>query len=271
MKMIFKKLITVIICITILLLLSIQISPISTEQSADTAKMILEKTLDKYNGLFNKDNNDVKNITSKLLIKGGKSIKMGNSGSMSVDLNLDIDFYASQPNNFYLDISGNLGKAQIFVTREDLNLATIILPIIKQFSIINVPERIAKRYYDIQSSEGRENIWKNSILEYNGIQTLKVGKAHKITIKPAALSVKGSTVLYILDKKWDPVRFEFEDAQGMLITIDIEKLNLKAKIPKEKFIPDTNGYTQITPQQLTSAIMMQIMALGIQGAQMKYN
>lgn len=267
--MIFKKLTTKIIFINFLLTLSIQISPASTEQSSNTAKMVLEKTLDKYSRLFSKNHSDAENITSKLLIKGGRSIKMGNSGNIFVDLNLDVDLYVSQSNNFYLDISGNLGKAQIFLEKEYLNLATIILPVIKQFSIINVPERIAKRYNDLRSLEGRENIWKNSVLEYNGVQDFKVGKVHKITIKSAILPAKSSTVIYILDKKWDPVRFELEDAQGMAVIIDVQKLNFKAKIPKEQFIPDTDGYTQITPQQLTSAIIMQIMALGIQGSQMK--
>lgn len=267
--MIFKKLSIATLCITLVIILFTQISQTSTELSSKTAKIILEKTLDKYSGFFNKNNNEVSNITSKLLIKGGRSIKMSNTGNISFDLDLNVDFYASQQNNFLFDISGNLGKAQIFLEREDLNLATIILPAIKQFTILNVPERIAKRYYDFQSPESRENIWKNSILEYNGIQDIKAGKVHKITIKNASLSGQNSTVLYILDKKWDPVRFELYDSMGMAITIDVEKLNLKAKTPKEKFIPDTNGYAQITPQQLNSAIMMQIMALGIQGMQMK--
>lgn len=251
--------------------ISIQISFTFASQSSDTAKMVLEKTLDKYDGLFNENHNGIKDISSKLSIKGGRSIKVGNSGSMLVDLDLNIDFYASQPNKFYFDISGNLGKAKVFLEGEDFNLATIILPTIKQFTIINVPERIAKRYHDLQSSESRENIWKNSILEYNGIQNFKVGKVHKITIKQATLSGQSSTVLYILDKKWDPVRFELEDSQGTVITISVEDLNLRAKTPKEKFIPNTNGYTQITSQQLISAIMMQIMALGIQEAQTKQN
>ncbi len=48
--MIFEKLRLATLCITILLI-SIQISHTSTEQSSNTAKIILEKTLDKYNWL----------------------------------------------------------------------------------------------------------------------------------------------------------------------------------------------------------------------------
>ncbi len=260
-----------ILCIIVISLLSIQSTTTYADQSSDTAKMILEKTLDKYDGLFSKNHNGIESISSKLLIKGGRNINMGNSGNMTVDLDLSVDLYAEQPNKFFLDISGNLGKAQVFLEREDFNLATIILPTIKQFTIINVPERIGKRYHNLQSIEGRENIMKNSTLEYNGTQNFKAGKVHKITIKQASPSGQSSTVFYILDKKWDPIRIELADPQGMVVTIDIEKLNSKTKIPKEKFIPNTNGYTQIAPQQLTSAIMMQIMASGIGGVQKRQN
>lgn len=230
-------------------------------------KQILEKTVEKYRELVKKDGKGVKSMEAKVSIKGGGQLPMGDSGSMPLDVDAIVEVYVSQPHNLYIDISGNLGNAKFIVSGKEKPTATIMLPSTKQFATIDVPEQIKEQIdkaqepkEDPQEPDPMEEFWKKAILEYDGTENLKIGKAHKIIIKPKDPTEKGYLTAYILDGKWDPARLEVTEEGGSNIVIEFEKLELNAKIPDEKFVPDTEGYTEVTQQTIVGSIMMQVMS-----------
>lgn len=231
-------------------------------------KQILEKTVEKYRELAKKDGKGVKSMEAKVSIKGGGQLPMGDSGSMPLDIDAIVEIYVSQPHNLYLDISGNLGNAKFIVSGKEKPTATIMLPATKQFATMDVPDQIKKQIdkaqepeeVDSQEPDSMEDLWKQVILEYDGTENLKIGKAHKIMIKPKDPAEKSFLTVYILDGKWDPARLEITEEEGSNLLIEFEKLELDAKIPDEKFVPDTEGYTEVTQQTIFGSIMMQIMS-----------
>jgi hypothetical protein len=230
-------------------------------------KQILEKTVEKYRELVKKDGKGVKSMEAKVSIKGGGQLPMGDSGSMPLDIDAIVEIYVSQPHNLYLDISGNLGNARFIVSGKEKPTATIMLPATKQFATMDVPDQIKKQIdeaqepkEDPQEPDSMEDLWKQVILEYDGTENLKIGKAQKIIIKPKDPAEKSFLTAYILDGKWDPARLEITEEEGSNLLIEFEKLELNAKIPDGKFVPDTEGYTEVTQQTIFGSIMMQIMS-----------
>jgi outer membrane lipoprotein-sorting protein len=193
---------------------------------------------------------------------------MGEGGSMPLDIDAMVEVYISKPHNLYIGISGNLGNARLIVSGKEKSTATIVLPGTKQFTTMNVPERIKKQIdvfqepkeKDAQEPDPTEDLWKQVILEYDGTENLKTGKAHKIIIKPKDPAEKSSLIAHILDGKWDPARLEITEEEGSNLLLEFEKLEFDTKIPDEKFVPDTEGYTEVTQETIVGSIMMQIMS-----------
>lgn len=255
-------------CLTVFLAVVLITSCAKSSDNPKDPKQILEKTVEKYRELVKKDGKGVKSMEAKVSIKGGGQLPMGDSGSMPLDIDAIVEIYVSQPHNLYIDISGNLGNARFIVSGKEKPTATIMLPGTKQFATMDVPDQIKKQIdkaqepeeADSQEPDSMEELWKQVILEYDGTENLKIGKAHKIIIKPKDPAEKSFLTAYILDGKWDPARLEITEEGGSNLLVEFEKLELNAKIPDEKFVPDTEGYTEVTQQAITASIMMQIMS-----------
>lgn len=255
-------------CLTVFLAVVLITSCAKSSDNPKDPKQILEKTVEKYRELVKKDGKGVKSMEAKVSIKGGGQLPMGDSGSMPLDIDAIVEIYVSQPHNLYIDISGNLGNARFVVSGKEKPTATIMLPGTKQFATMDVPDQIKKQIdkaqepeeADSQEPDSMEELWKQVILEYDGTENLKIGKAHKIIIKPKDPAEKSFLTAYILDGKWDPARLEITEEGGSNLLVEFEKLELNAKIPDEKFVPDTEGYTEVTQQAITASIMMQIMS-----------
>jgi len=242
-------------------------SAVYSEESSEKAKNILEKTVKKYGDMFKEDAEGVKSIAAKISIKGGTQVPMGDSGSMPMDINAGIEVYVSRPNNLYLAISGNLGNANIVVSGDEAVTATLILPTTMQFATMDVPEDVVKTAKKEETEEepfDMEDLWKDAVVTYEGTEKVTAGKAHKIKIKSNDPADKGSVNVYILDNKWDPARLEINDEEGGTIVVDFEKLEVNAKIPDSKFVPNTEGYTEVSQKDITTVIMMQVMGAMMQ-------
>jgi outer membrane lipoprotein-sorting protein len=243
------------------------ISVVYSQESSEEAKQILEKTYRKYSDLFKKDGKGLKSIVTKISIKGSSQMPMGDSGSMPLDVDATVEIYFARPYYLNLGILGNLGNAKIIVAGKEKVTANIFLPSTKQFAAIDVPREAIQRMQadDPQKPDRMEEFWKEVILTYEGTESTKAGKAHKINIKPKDTSEKSFVTAYILDGKWDPARLEISDPEeGGKLVIEFEKLELNIDIPDERFVPDTEGYTQISDKDLTTAVMMQIMGAMMQ-------
>ena len=92
---------------------------------------------------------------------------------------------------------------------------------------------------------------------------MKTGTAHKIVIDPQDSSEKAAITVYILDGKWDPVKFEIASEEANAI-IEFDMLEVNARIPDERFVPNTAGYTPISEKDLKTALMMQLMTAMMQ-------
>jgi len=238
-----------------------------SQGSSEKAKQILERAFQKYRDLFKKDARGLNSVAAKISIKGGGEMPMGESGDMSLDVDATVEIYAARPHNLYLDISGNLGNAKLAVTGKEKVTATIILPSTKQFATIDVPQKVLQEAQegDPQEPERIKEFWEEVILTYEGTENIKAGKAHKITIKPKDPAEKSFVTAHILDDRWDPARFEINDPEeGNKLVVEFEKLELNINIPDERFVPDTQGYTQVSDKDITTAIMMQIMTAVMQ-------
>ena len=241
-------------------------SVLYSQESTERAKQILEMTYQKYKNLLKEDGEGLKSIAATVSIKGGGQMPMGDSGSMPMDIDAVVELYAVRPRHLYVDISANLGNAKIIVAGKEKVTATILLPSTKQFTAIDVPQKyIEKTQGDEPEKPDRmEELLKEAILAYEGTHETKAGKAHKIVINPRDPKEKGSVAVYILDDRWDPVRFEASDPEGGGVVVNFEKLELNVDIPDERFVPATEGYTQISKEQLTTVLMMQLMAVMMQ-------
>jgi len=63
------------------------------------------------------------------------------------------------------------------------------------------------------------------------------------------------------------VRLEIKDPNGGNMVVDFEELKLNVPIPPDTFEPKTSGYTQVSKEQFTGIIMMQIMTSAMQSNQ----
>lgn len=241
--------------------------------STEEAKQILEKTAKKYDDLLKKDGKEIKSVVAKISIVGGGQLPMDDAGGMPLDVNLGLELYFKRPYNLYLELAGNLGNIKLVVTGEEKKTATVILPTTNQFAIIDVPEEIAEKIQtnDVESEEpGKiEELWEKAEIIYQGTEKLKAGKAHKITLKSKNPADKEMATVFILDKKWDPVRIEISDGEEGKVTINIEKLELNAKVPDKQFVPNTTGYAEVSQDQLVTVLMMQVMGAMMQGGAMQ--
>lgn len=265
-----KYLYVISILIIISAIVNISASSVYSQESKQKAKMILDKFFQKYDALFKDGMKGVNNAVCKMSIKGsGRIDTMKQAGNMQGNPPLIIDakmeLYVAQSNKMFFNITGNLGNVAIVIPDKKPLTATALFPATKQFATFAVSEKIfggIKPY-------NRDKFWQETVLSYGGLQTTKKGKAHKIVIKSIKPSIKETTTVYILDNKWDPVRLVVNDPVGGSTTVDFEQITLNTTIPAEKFMPNTKGFTQVSQEQLTSLIMMNMMTSNMQKKPLK--
>ena len=221
------------------------------------AKMILEKFFTKYETLFSDMAKSTNTAICKMSIKGvGRFDTSKSSTNAPLLIDTKAELYVASPSKMLINLKGNMGNISIVVPDKKPMAAIALFPDSKQFATIGIPQRM---FGGVNPSD-REKFWQGSILNYMGLQDTKQGKAHKITIKSNRPTQKEVTTIFILDKKWDPVRIELNDPKSGSTTVDFDQILLNASIPPEKFIPNTRGYTQVSREQLTGILMMNIMA-----------
>ena len=246
-------------------------SAVYSQESSEKAKQILEKTFNKYMDLIKKDGKGVKSVAAKLSLKGGGQFPMGDN-AMPLELDVTLEIYVQRPNDFYISIAGNVGNATIIITGDEKKTATIMFPSTKQFATVDVPDDMFGQQPEGEEETGEEpkieELWEKAIVTYEGTEDTKLGKAHKIILKPKDDSEEGIVTIHILDGKWDPARFELSKTDEVSLVVEIEKLEVNANISGKQFVPDTEGYTEVTQDQLMVLVMMQVMgAMGQGGAQ----
>ena len=241
-----------------------------SQTSSPKAKMILGKFFQKYDALFTDGMKGINSAVCKLSIKGAGRINTGKQsgnvpGNVPLLIDTKMELYVAQPNKMFFNLTGNLGNVTIVIPDKKPLTATALFPNMKQFAIFSVPEKIFGGIKPLN----REKFWQETILSYGGLQTTKQGKAHRIIMKSTKPSQKETTNIYILDNKWDPVLIEVNDPVGGNTTVEFEQIMLNARIPIEKFVPNTSGYTQVSKEQLSSLIMMNMMSANMQKKQVK--
>jgi outer membrane lipoprotein-sorting protein len=265
-----KYLYIISILIIISALMSITIQSGYSQVPPQKAKMVLDKFFQKYDALFKDGMKGVNSAVCKMSIKGagriGTTKQSGNmQGNPPLILDAKMELYVAQPNRMFFNIIGNLGNVSIVIPDKKPLTATALFPVTKQFASFPVSEKIfggIKPY-------NRDKFWQETVLTYGGLQTTKQGKAHKIIMKSTKPSIKETTTVYILDNKWDPVRLEVNDPVGGNTTVDIEQIMLNTTIPPEKFVPNIKGFAQVSQEQLTSLIMMNMMTSNMQKKPLK--
>lgn len=250
--------------IMVIFVLTIFCASVIHAASPDKARDILGKTYDKYSGLLKKDGKKIESVAAKIKVKGGGELPMGDGGA---PLNIDavLEVYFKQPHNLYLALSGNLGSAIFIVSGEDKKVGTVILPTTNQFARIDIPEEVMEKT-EVEEDEEMpkiDDLLKDAELSYEGTEKLELGKAHKIKISSKDPKDEGSATVYILDKKWDPVQIDVKGDEGG-VSIDFGEVKINSKVSKKQFIPDTAKLSEITQDQLTTVIMMQIMGAMMQ-------
>ena len=237
----------------------------------EKAKEILEKTYKKYTDLLKKSGNDIKSMAAKITIKGAGELPMGNDGGgMPMNVNAALELYFAQPRNLYVGLTGNLGNATVIVAGEVKKVATIMLPGTRQFAKIDVPEEVMTDMDETaEEPPPAEEVFKDANLTYDGTAETKLGKAHKIKVQPNDPEEEGSVTVYILDGKWDPVRVDISAEEKANLVIEFEKLEINEKISANQFVPDTEGYTEISKDELGTVITMQVMGAMMQGGGME--
>ena len=250
-----------------LVLTAFCVSAVYSEESSEKAKQILEKTFNKYMDLIKKDGEGVESVAAKLSLKGGGDFPMGDD-TMPLDLDVVLEIYVRRPRDFFISIAGNLGNAAVVVSGERKQV-TVLLPNTKQFANLDVPEDafdVEPEVEDEPQVEPRiEELWEQAVVLYEGMEDTKAGNAHKITLKSIDTPDEGVVTVHILDGKWDPARLAFSKPEEADLVLEIEKLELNQEISDDKFVPDTAGYTEVTQEQLTTLIMMQVMGAMMQG------
>jgi outer membrane lipoprotein-sorting protein len=255
--------------ISVLLIISILInfsaSTGYSQEPPQKAKVVLEKFFQKYDALFKEGMKGVNSAVCKMSIKGAGRIdtlkqSKNLSGNAPLLIDAKIELSVAQPNRMFFNIMGNLGNVTVIIPDKKPLTATALFPVTKQFATFAVPEKV----FSGIKPYNRDKFWQETVLKYGGLQTTKQGKAHKIIMKSTKPSIKETTTVYILDNKWDPVRVEINDPIGGNTTIEIEQITLNTRIPAEKFVPNTKGYAQVSKEQLTSLIMMNMMTANMQ-------
>ena len=258
--------------LVVLILAAFCASVVCVAASDKKAEEILRKTYEKYTDLLKKSGNDIKSVAAKITIKGGGELPMGDSGGgMPLNLDATLELYFAQPRNLYVGLTGNLGNAIAIVTGEAKKVATIILPGTKQFAKIDVPEEVMEDM-DEASEEPppADEVFKDANLTYDGTAETKLGKAHKIKVQSNnPESEEGTVTVYILDGKWDPVRVDISAEEKANLVIEFEKLEINEKISGNQFVPNTQGYAEISQDELVTVIGMQIMGAMMQGGGME--
>ncbi|MBD3182647.1 hypothetical protein GF312_10165 [Candidatus Poribacteria bacterium] len=263
---------SIIVLISLFMLL-ISCSNSGKSKTPESAREILEKTYDKYSDLFKNDAKELKTIDAKITVKGGANLPMGEGGEMPMEIDVALEMKAKQPQMFYLDISGNLGNAILVASGKDGETgkpkATLMLPSTKQFAVLDAPDNFMNQIPEDEQEEEqkKEEILEKAILEHEGMVNLKNGRAHKIIIKSKNPSENSHVVVYILDKKWDPARLEMYEAGENKAVVEFEKLDLNKNISDREFMPNTEGYKEVTQNQIVTIIMMQVMASMMQKGQ----
>ena len=250
----------------VLVLAAFFTSVVCMADSDKKAKEILSKTYDKYTDIIKKGGDEVKSLAAKITIKGSGQVPMGSSGGvMPMNVNATLELYFAKPRNVYVGLTGNLGNATIVVSGDPQMVATIMLPGTKQFAKIDVPEETTSGMDETaEKPPSAEEALKDVNLSYEGTADTKLGKAHKIGIRPDN-SEEGGVTLYILDGKWDPARVDINVEGKAKVTVEFEKLELNKNISDKRFVPDTAGLTEISKDQLGTVIMMQVMGAMMQG------
>ncbi|MEK7400649.1 MAG: hypothetical protein AAB116_27205 [Candidatus Poribacteria bacterium] len=222
------------------------------------AKMILEKFFAKYEILFSDMAKSTNTAICKMSIKGAGRLDTGSKSSTNAPLLIDTkaEFYVANPSKMCINLKGNMGNVSIVVPDKKPMAAIALFPDSKQFANIVVPQRM----FGGVNPSNREKFWQGNTLNYVGLLDTKQGKAHKIIIKSTKPIEKKVTTIFILDRKWDPVRIEYSDPKSGSTVVDFDQILLNTSIPPEKFIPNTKGYTQVSREQLTGILMMNIMA-----------
>ena len=223
----------------------------------------MEKSFQKYENLTKEEGANIKSVAAKVTIKGiGEFPAGGAGGTMPINLDAVVEIAFKNPGNYFFDVSGNLGNAKVFSTEKEKGTATIILPGTRQFAVIKMPQQITNQTQEKPEEPSKMDQFFNTMeLQHLGMEKTKAGQAHKILIKNKDPKEKATITAYILDGKWDPARFDInsEGQEGNAIVVEFEKLEWNRNIPDNKFVPDTSEYVKVTDQQITAAVMMQIM------------
>jgi outer membrane lipoprotein-sorting protein len=259
--------------LTIVLITTFLASVCYSQDSSQKARSILEKMFKKYDALFAEDmkgiNSSVaqRNVSAiaKMSIKGQGRLDPRSTTTPPLLMDAKIELYVTQPNKIFLNITGNMGDIQIVIPDKKPMTATTILPSTKQFATMPVPQSTFRGF----QPQSREKFWLETNLTYGGTQMMKQGKVHKIIMKSTNPKLKETSIAYILDQKWDPVRFEVNDPVGGNTIVDFDEISLNAVIPPDKFIPKTSGFTQVSKEQFTGLIMMQILTSTMPNKQIK--
>jgi hypothetical protein len=254
-----------ILIIIVVLFTILSVSVCYSQNSSSKAKSILEKTFRKYDALFSDEIKGVNSAIIKMSIKGEGRINPNAKLSPPLLLDTKLDIYAVQSNKMFIDVTGNLGNIQIVLPGKMPIIATAILPATKQFTTIQVPQKV---FRGLQPKD-RERFWIETNVTYGGLLTIKQKQVHKIIMKPNDPKQKGNTVVYILDRVWDPIKYEINDPVGGNTVVNFDEIRFDVDIPLDKFEPKTSGYTQVTKEQFTGLVMMQMMTSTMQNNQIK--
>ena len=257
--------------VLVLMLAAFCASVVCVAATDEKAKEILEKTYNKYTDLIKKSGSDIQSLAAKITIKGGGELPMGNNGgAMPLNVNATLELYFAQPRNLYIALVGNLGNATVIVSGEANKVATIMLPGTRQFAKIDVPEeRMADMDEVAEEPPPVGEVLKDANVTYDGIAETKLGKAHKIKLQFDNPNSEGGVTVYILDGKWDPVRVDINVEEKLNVVVEFEKLEINEKVPASQFVPNTEGYTEISQDELGTVIMMQVMSAMMQGGGME--
>jgi len=258
--------------LTALLVFALTASLVSavSADSSDEAKRIIGKVVDKYSDVMKKDGKDMKSFEAEISIKGGGQVPMGEGGGMPLSVDANLKIFVAKPHNLYLELTGNLGNAIVVVGGKDKVTATIMLTGTKQYATMDVPDNAIKEFQQEESvteEPGKmEDFYKAVTLSYEGTEKVAAGKAHKIVIDPQDSAEKASITVYILDGKWDPVKFVIKSDEANAV-IEFIKMKMNPKINPLQFVAQIAGYTLISEKDLTTALMMMLMTAMMQQAQ----
>ncbi len=65
------------------------------------------------------------------------------------------------------------------------------------------------------------------------------------------------------------LRVDINVEEKLNVVVEFEKLEINEKVPASQFVPNTEGYTEISQDELGTVIMMQVMSAMMQGGGME--